>query len=300
MFAKFWSTIFIAFFFLMTANISFATPQEISAEGEYRLGDRDSRETAKMAALADAKRKIIEQVGVYVESYSEVNNFQLTQDQIRTAANAMIKLKSEEINFYENGTLCKAFVVAVVDTDGENIKRFIDTVTQGKTAPQTENNSADRKKVLELGGFQEYSGHYYKIFEDGLTWAQAKKRCEEMGGHLATITSKGEQAVIQNLLFLHGNKNYYWLGGMRDKKNSDKWIWLTGEEFSYSNWGSGEPNNGVGNEDIVTIYGPPSGVTGVWNDSPAEGISDNPQLAFYKSEKSGFICEWDSYDDIKM
>lgn len=299
MFAKFWSTIFIALFFLMTANVSFAAPQEISAEGEYRLGDRDSRETAKMAALADAKRKIIEQVGVYVESYSEVNKFQLTQDQIRTAANAMIKLKSEEINFYENGTLCKAFVVATVDTDGENIKRFIDTVMPGKTTPQTENNSVDRKKVLELGGFKEFNGHYYKIFDEGMTWQQAKKRCEEIGGHLATITSKEEQAVIQNLLFLHGHKNYYWLGGVRDKKNIDKWTWVTGEEFSYLNWSNRQPDNAQGVQNVIILYKSSNNLYGKWDDLQESGNNGGP-YRYYDIENSGFVCEWTSYDDIKI
>lgn len=299
MFAKFWSTIFIALFFLMTANVSFAAPQEISAEGEYRLGDRDSRETAKMAALADAKRKIIEQVGVYVESYSEVNKFQLTQDQIRTAANAMIKLKSEEINFYENGTLCKAFVVATVDTDGENIKRFIETVMPGKTTPQTENNSVDRKKVLELGGFKEFNGHYYKIFDEGTDWIPSKKRCEEMGGHLMTITSKEEQAVIQNLLFLHGHKNYYWLGGFREMEDLDGWKWITGETFSYTNWGKGEPSNTGGHETLIAVYKYP-GLDGIWFDISGGKYNESDSTSFYRIQNSGFVCEWDSYDDIKM
>lgn len=226
MFAKFWSTIFIALFFLMTANVSFAAPQEISAEGEYRLGDRDSRETAKMAALADAKRKIIEQVGVYVESYSEVNKFQLTQDQIRTAANAMIKLKSEEINFYENGTLCKAFVVATVDTDGENIKRFIETVMPGKTTPQTENNSVDRKKV-------------------------------------------------------YGHKNYYWLGGFREMEDLDGWKWITGETFSYTNWGKGEPSNTGGHETLIAVYKYP-GLDGIWFDISGGKYNESDSTSFYR------------------
>ena len=42
--------------------------KEFSAEGEYRLGDDDTRATAKLKALNDAKRKIAEQIGVYVQS----------------------------------------------------------------------------------------------------------------------------------------------------------------------------------------------------------------------------------------
>ena len=62
--------VLISFLYINLSNVTFAAIQEFSAEGQYRLGDSDSRESAKKAALADAKRKIIEQVGVYVESYS--------------------------------------------------------------------------------------------------------------------------------------------------------------------------------------------------------------------------------------
>ena len=280
MFKKILAVALILCGFLFSADIVSATPQEISAEGEYHLGDRDNRETAKMAALADAKRKIIEQAGVYIETYSELNDFELTKDQVKSTANAMIKIKNEHVDFYENGTLCKAFVTAVIDTADieELVKPFIHTRD---------------KKILELANIEEYNKHYYKIFNDGLTWAQAKQRCKEMGGHLVTITSNMEQAIVKELLINQGTKGYYWTGGVRN--SDDSWSWITGEKFSYSNWGNGEPNNGVGNEDIVTLY-----KSGIWNDSPAEGIPDIPNLAFYKVENSGFICEWDSYEAIKI
>ena len=267
MLRKFWIMFALAFLFSGFSGAAFAEVQEISAEGEYRLGDRDTREAAKIAALADARRKIVEQVGVFVESYSEVNNFVLTSDQIKTAANSLIKIKHEEVHFYENGTLCRAFVVASIDKN-------------------------DIPKILIDPTLKEYNGHYYKIFDEGLTWADAKKRCEDMGGHLVTITSKGEQAVVQNLIFSDGTKNYYWTGGFRIE--NDNWAWITGEKFSYSNWAGGEPNNGVGNENIITLY-----TSGLWNDCPAAGISDNPNLAFFNAKNSGFICEWDSLENVK-
>ena len=41
------------------------------------------------------------------------------------------------------------------------------------------------------------------------------------------------------------------------------WKWVTGEEWTYSNWNSGEPNNS-GNEDGLEFYAH----TGKWNDIP--------------------------------
>ncbi|MBR1857932.1 MAG: C-type lectin domain-containing protein [Selenomonadaceae bacterium] len=280
---KFLSVLFILMFFMNLQNIVLAAPQEFYAEGEYRLGDRDNRETAKQAALADAKRKIVEQVGVYVESYTKVNNFQVTQEQIKTAAIAMIKIKSEQVNFYENGTICKAFVTAIIDTD--NIGTFLQ--------PTTNNIPARR-----ISGYEEYNGHYYKIFNEGLVWQEANQRCENMGGHLVTITSDAEQAVVQKLLLLKGTKNSYWLGGYRG--STGNWEWITGEAFSYAHWAAGEPNN-AGNENIISIYKNKNPLAnnalGEWNDVATDGNFDNHY--FFGSQNFGFICEWESADDIK-
>lgn len=100
----------------------FAAPQQFSAEGEYRLGDRDTREDAKRYAVADAKRKIAEQAGVYVESSTEISNFQLVKDKVNIVAQTLMNVKSERTEFTENGVVCKAYVTALVDPDAVESK----------------------------------------------------------------------------------------------------------------------------------------------------------------------------------
>ncbi len=117
---KFWVAFFISLLWLNLSEVTLAAPQQISAEGEYHIGDRDTREDAKQAALADAKRKIAEQAGVFIESYTEVNNFQVSQDQIKIFTKALMKIKSERVEFTENGTTCHAYVTAVIDVDKLN------------------------------------------------------------------------------------------------------------------------------------------------------------------------------------
>ncbi len=55
------------------ANAS-AEIRTISATGEYRMGDNDTRTDAKRLALLDAKRLALEQAGTYIESITEVKN----------------------------------------------------------------------------------------------------------------------------------------------------------------------------------------------------------------------------------
>ena len=283
---KIFTALLLAIFIFNLPNITSAEVKEFSAEGEYRLGDNDTRASAKIKALDDAKRKIAEQIGVYVQSYSEMNKSELTTDLIRTAAIAMIKVKSEQVEYSENGTLCKVHIVADADTDDKNIAEIIEKITK-------ENSKKPDLKVLELVGIYEYNNHYYKVFDESVNWYNADKRCKEFGGHLVTITSKEEQAAVQSILLYSGKKkNYYWTAGFSIEK--DKWEWTTHEEFSYTNWSNGEPNNDLGNEFIIAIYN-----SGEWGDCPADGIEHIPDVDFFKLKNAGFICEWENFNDIK-
>lgn len=138
-----------------------------------------------------------------------------------------------------------------------------------------------------------YNGHCYKIFNEGMTWEQAKAACERQGGHLVTITSSEEQAVIENLLRSKGNKNNYWLGAYR---NGSAWAWVTGERFSYTYWSGGQPDNFQGRENRLSMYRNrnPRGYNklGEWNDSAPDGVCNNEP--FFGAANFGYICEWDS------
>jgi hypothetical protein len=88
-----------------------------------------------------------------------------------------------------------------------------------------------------------------------------------------TITSEEEQKTILALI-ADGQEQVYWLGGQRSGNN---WVWVTGEQWSYTNWNDGEPNNSGGSEKYVQIW---SSKTGKWNDKYDTAI--------------GFICEYEA------
>lgn len=142
----------------------------------------------------------------------------------------------------------------------------------------------------------EFNGHYYKFYNSSLTWAAAKKNCEDQGGHLAVITSAEENDAISQFLAKHGSKNCYWIGVYSDGIEQD-WKSVTGEAVEYTNWSSGEPNNQEGQEMYVHIYGKQdlsnsdNGI-GEWNDASVNGASYAGD--FYSLDNFGFICEWDN------
>jgi len=81
---------------LVCATPGWAAIQEIEASGKYHLGDNDSRTDGHRLALLEAKRNALEKAGTYVESISEVKDYQLTRDDIKTYTAGLIAV--EEIN----------------------------------------------------------------------------------------------------------------------------------------------------------------------------------------------------------
>lgn len=140
-----------------------------------------------------------------------------------------------------------------------------------------------------------FNGHYYQCFDEGLEWGAAEAFCEELGGHLATITSEEEQQFIESLMAC-GNKNSYWLGGGIDIPT--KTIeWITGEEVTYTHWGRGQPDNNrkTDKEECLMIY--KGRDFGVWNDLHYSGTCGNER--FFGLNNFGLICEWDDISTIK-
>ncbi|XP_055912798.1 uncharacterized protein LOC129946580 isoform X2 [Eupeodes corollae] len=77
-------------------------------------------------------------------------------------------------------------------------------------------------------------------------WIEGEKYCASLGGHLASIRSKLEQSIIDNLLI--NSPGYhdhfaYWVGGS-DKNFEGDFRWTDGLPFQYTNWFPGWPQHG--------------------------------------------------------
>ena len=120
-----------------------------------------------------------------------------------------------------------------------------------------------------------FNGSIYKVLESQLSWQDAKKLCEDAGGHLATITSAQENEFIHNLIN-NGEKEQYFIGAT-DTIADGMWSWVSGENFVYKNWSDGKPDNYGNSGAYLTIYKD----TGKWNDEISSKTGH------------GFICEWE-------
>jgi titin len=100
------------------------------------------------------------------------------------------------------------------------------------------------------------TGHYYKLYTTTATWTNAKAAAQAVGGYLACVTSASENTWLFQNVAAGGTP---WLGAT-DEVVEGTWTWVSGETWSYTAWGAGEPNNS-GNEDYVTFR-----TDGGWND----------------------------------
>ena len=86
-----------------------------------------------------------------------------------------------------------------------------------------------------------FGGHEYALIKDPVTWHTAKRRCEEMGGHLATIESQAENDGL--LALCRASKQCVWIGAT-DEAVEGTWAWLNGTPvtiaFNHDNAGDAE------------------------------------------------------------
>src|SRR3989337_107555 len=78
---------------LLLPSVGFTECKEIISEGTYNMGDGETPTVAESRALLNAKRTAIEQAGTYVESYTKVENLQLTKDEIQVLASGLMEVE---------------------------------------------------------------------------------------------------------------------------------------------------------------------------------------------------------------
>lgn len=77
-----------------------------------------------------------------------------------------------------------------------------------------------------------YNGHTYYLYNDILTWNEAKAKCEELGGHLATVKSTEEQEAVAALIRGQARKGY-WIEGIGVSFVSESKDWNMGGSIGF-------------------------------------------------------------------
>lgn len=106
----------------------------VTAEGEYRMGDRDTREDAVRLATERAKRNALEQVAIYLESVTVVNEFQLTSDEVRTYTAGLVLVLDQRVATRLEGETVVIHVDLTAQVDSEEVTQAIAAMRQNEDA----------------------------------------------------------------------------------------------------------------------------------------------------------------------
>lgn len=135
--------------------------------------------------------------------------------------------------------------------------------------------SANTASAHVLDGSIEYNDHCYKVFQQAMTWENAKEFCESMGGHLATAETPDENEFIKDLFINNYSENSCWIGASRDKRGI--WKWVSGKMIGdYYDWAGGSEGSYYYMR-LMRKY------SGQWGTDT-------------RSDKYVFMCEWDRPD----
>jgi hypothetical protein len=131
------------------------------------------------------------------------------------------------------------------------------------------------------------NGHWYQLISEVASWAGSRGSAQARGADLCSITTSAENnrvlALVSRASVWCNDGAGYWLGGFRQE---GQWRWTTGESFSFSYWGCGNPGEV---QTHIQWYRVPTGCpplgTVVWDDQFPEGC---PEL----QGNPGFVAEW--------
>lgn len=117
--------------FLLAAQAG-AEVQTITATHTYTLGDNDSRNDARQLCFLEAKRKVLEKAGVYIQSQTEVENLKLTKDKISSYSAALLSVEIVKEDFgSSNGQNVLALVVKA-DVDTADLRKRLEAIAGDK------------------------------------------------------------------------------------------------------------------------------------------------------------------------
>jgi hypothetical protein len=130
------SLILLVFFIILSVrpSVTVAEIRVVSAQGEHRMGSRDTREDAIRLATEAAKRNALEQVAVYLESVTIVNGLDVTKDEIRIYTAGLVLVLEQKTNTTLDGNTVVVSTDLLAQIDTEDVKQAIASLRENEDA----------------------------------------------------------------------------------------------------------------------------------------------------------------------
>jgi len=142
--------IFMTLFVLLGQGSAFAESKELLAEGTYVMGDGETPTIAEERALLQAKRSAVEQAGTYVESFSKVKNYQLTDDEVIVLASGIVEVQVVDKKRTVNGNGIEFWVKIKATVDSDKIQEMVAKVKNRESVEDYKKLQADHVRDEQL------------------------------------------------------------------------------------------------------------------------------------------------------
>jgi tetratricopeptide (TPR) repeat protein len=107
----------------LLAQTATAETKNFIREYTYQAGENDSKLSCRTIALEQVKRLLLEELGVYLESRTEIKNFQLTRDQVTMLASGIVQ--TEIISEKWDTETLKYRIRAKISADPEEVVKSL-------------------------------------------------------------------------------------------------------------------------------------------------------------------------------
>lgn len=247
---------------------SMATSKKFIENYTYRAGESDSKLTCRTVSLMEIKRLLLEKIGTYLESRTEVKDFRIAKDEIVALTAGVVKL--EILDEKWNGETYS--MTAKIEANPEDITRAIEELRKNKN--KLENieklktiNDESLDQIREMQSrMQHFQSDLLKINEDAnanegilSAWGLYEKAVELRQSGNAEEAIKALNTVIRNnpthLAYLERGMAYVETGRYDDaiadltevlkaRPNMRGALWSRGMAYNKSG------NKGYGRRDI--------------------------------------------------
>ncbi|VDI37848.1 Hypothetical predicted protein [Mytilus galloprovincialis] len=99
-----------------------------------------------------------------------------------------------------------------------------------------------------------HNGYCYEfVINHNFDWQHAHGDCTSKGGHLVVVRSSADNLfLMSSLRSLNFHGDIVWIG-LSDQKVEGTYEWPTGEQVTYTNWASGQPDLQAIIEDCIVM-----------------------------------------------
>jgi tetratricopeptide (TPR) repeat protein len=213
-------TLFSFLFLLSIPHLTFAEIKTFIKEYNYQAGEVDSKNSSRTLALREVKRLLLEELGTFLESVTEVQNFQLTKDQITTLTAGIVKTEIVDEKWDGHTYWLKSKIVAdpnevimsidVLRKDREKTKELEEE--KRRSGELLMENARLRKELATATGVkkQEQKAAYDKTIKEltAIEWSEKGKNSAIFGRNKAAINELDKAIELDP----EDVAAYYWRG----------------------------------------------------------------------------------------